>query len=175
MKKVIAFGASTSSKSINKALAAYAASLIESAEIEVLDLNDFELPMFSADKEIEIGQPEPAKRFLRKIQQADGLVISFAAHNGSYAAAYKNLFDWCSRIEKAVYQGKPAVFLATSPGKGGAQSVLDLALQSAPFFGAEVKGSLSVPDFYDNFDLDAGVMKSQDILQKLLAEAKRIF
>jgi len=175
MQKVIAFGASTSRKSINKALAAYAASLIESAEVEVLDLNDFELPMFSEDKETELGQPEPAKHFLEKIQQADGLVISFAAHNGSYTAAYKNLFDWCSRIEKAVYQGKPAVFLATSPGKSGASSVLDLALQSAPFFRAEVKGSLSVPNFYDNFDLEAGVMKNKDLEQKLIMEMKRIF
>jgi len=175
MKKVIAFGASTNSKSINKVFAAYAASLIESAEVEVLDLNEFELPLFSEDREIEIGQPEAAKRFLEKILKADGLVISFAAHNGSYTAAYKNLFDWCSRIEKAVYQEKPAIFLATSPGKGGAKSVLDLALQSAQFFGAEVKGSLSLPDFYDNFDLDAGVMKNAALGEKLSAEMKRIF
>ena len=49
--KVIAFGASSSRKSINKLLAAHAAHLVaqanESTEIEVLDLNDFEMPLFS--------------------------------------------------------------------------------------------------------------------------------
>jgi len=85
--KIIAFGASTSSKSINKALAAYVGSLISNAELEVLDLNDFELPLFSQDVEEKIGQPDNAKAFLAKIASADALIISFAEHNGAYSAA----------------------------------------------------------------------------------------
>lgn len=54
--KVIAFGASTSSTSINKTLATYAANLIEGAEVKVLDINDYNVPMFSEDTEKEIGQ-----------------------------------------------------------------------------------------------------------------------
>ncbi len=65
--KIIAFGASTSKKSINKSLAAFASSLVDGAEVEVLDLNDFELPLFSENKEAEIGQPQGAKDFLEKI------------------------------------------------------------------------------------------------------------
>ena len=163
MKKVVAFGASTSRQSINKALAAYAVSLLPEVETEVLDLNDFELPIFSADKELEIGQPQAAHDFLAKLASADGLIISFAEHNGSYAAAYKNLFDWCSRITKAVYQNKPAIYLSTSPGRGGAKSVLALAIQSAGFFGAEVKGSLSVPLFNDNFDRESGSLVNEEL------------
>ena len=45
--KVIAFGASTSSTSINKTLATYAANLIEGAEVKVLNINDYNVPMFS--------------------------------------------------------------------------------------------------------------------------------
>lgn len=52
---VIAFAASSSKKSINKQLVTYAASLLETARVEVLDLNDFELPLFSVDKEQELG------------------------------------------------------------------------------------------------------------------------
>jgi len=165
--KIIAFGASSSRKSINKSLAIYAASLVENAQVEVLDLNDFEIPIFSEDKEKELGQPQLAKRFLEKLASANAIVVSFAEHNGSYAAAYKNLFDWMSRIEREVFQNKPVIFLATSPGPGGASNVLNSAVTSAPFFGAEIKGSLSVPSFYDNFDLETGKLTNPEINQVL--------
>lgn len=115
--KVIAFGASTSSTSINKVLATYAANLIEGAEVKILDLNDYQVPMFSEDKEKEIGQAEGAQAFLRDLAEADAYVISFAEHNGHHPAAFKNLFDWATRIERSVYGEKPAIFLATSPGQ----------------------------------------------------------
>ncbi|KEI72735.1 NADPH-dependent FMN reductase [Endozoicomonas elysicola] len=165
--KIVAFGASTSSTSINKALASYAAHLIEGADVIVLDLNSYKVPLFSEDKEKEIGQADDAKTFLADIAQADALVISFAEHNGSYSAAYKNLFDWATRIERNVFANKPAVYLSTSPGPGGAQSVLAAARGSAQFFGADVQSSISVPNFYENFDLEAGAFKNQDIAEQI--------
>ena len=155
--KILAFAASSSSKSINKQLVSYASRLLANAELantetELLDINDYELPLFSEDKEAELGQPERAKAFLDKIGQSDAIIIAFAEHNGSYTAAYKNLVDWASRIQPKVFQNKPMVMLATSPGPGGASSVLATATSSAPFFDGEVKASLSIPDFYENFD-----------------------
>ena len=151
---IIAFGASTSSSSINKQLVTYAASLISGAQVRVLDLNDYEVPLFSEDKEKEIGKAEGAERFLNDLASADALIISFAEHNGHYPAAYKNLYDWASRIDRNVYQNKPTVFLSTSPGPGGASSVLAAAVASAPFSGSDVKASISVPMFYENFDTE---------------------
>lgn len=165
--KVLAFAASSSIESINKKLVIYAASLVENAQIEVLDLNDYEMPLFSVDREGVLGQPEQAVSFLSKIEQSDVLIISFAEHNGSYSAAYKNLFDWCSRINNKVYQGKPMVLLSTSPGQGGAGSVLAAAVKSMPFFDGQVKASLSVPSFMDNFDLEAGKLSNKDLDFKL--------
>ncbi|NMP30379.1 NAD(P)H-dependent oxidoreductase [Thalassotalea sp. M1531] len=153
--KVLAFAASNSSKSINKSLANYAASQVPGAEFEMLDINDYEMPIYSQDREEELGQPQQAKDFFAKIGEADAVIISFAEHNGSYTAAYKNLFDWTSRIDMKVFQGKPVVYLATSPGPGGAQSVLSAAVNSAQFFAADVRGSLSVPSFFDNFDMES--------------------
>ena len=46
MKKIIAFGASSSKTSINKQLATYAANLFKNAEVEVLDLNNYECLFF---------------------------------------------------------------------------------------------------------------------------------
>ncbi|MFA0069839.1 NADPH-dependent FMN reductase [Vibrio breoganii] len=169
--KVIAFGASTSSNSINKQLAAYTAKLIKGAEVEVIDLNDFPLPLFGEDKEKEVGKPENAQAFFDKLGTADALVISFAEHNGAYTAAFKNLFDWTSRIDQKVYQGKSVIFLATSPGPGGAGSVLASATGSAPYFAAEVKASVSVPNFYDNFDASTQTVTNDDIQSQLLKAA----
>ncbi len=169
--KVIAFGASSSRKSINKLLAAHAANLFaqanESAEIEVLDLNDFEMPLFSQDKEQELGQPEAAKAFFNKLGESDAIIISFAEHNGSYTAAYKNLFDWASRINQKVFQNKPMLLLSTSPGPGGAASVLAAASGSAPYFDGKVKASLSIPNFYDSFDMENGQLSHEDYQQQL--------
>lgn len=169
--KVIAFGASTSSNSINKQLATYTAKLIKGAEVEVIDLNDFPLPLFSEDKEKEVGKPESAQAFFDKLATADALVISFAEHNGAYTAAFKNLFDWTSRIDQKVYQGKPALFLSTSPGPGGAGSVLASATGSAPYFAAEVKASVSVPSFYDHFDAATQTVTNDDIQNQLVKAA----
>ena len=164
---LLAFAANSSKKSINKQLVTYAAGLVENANVEVLDLNDYELPLFSEDKEAEIGQPVLAHAFFDKIGGSDAIMISFAEHNGSYSAAYKNLFDWCSRIDPKVFQGKPLVMLATSPGPGGGSNVLAVATSSAPFFNADLKGSLSVPSFYDNFDVESGRVKNDQIKGQL--------
>lgn len=173
--KIIAFGATNSKKSINKVLAAYAASLVSGAKTELLDLNDYEIPMFSEDKEAELGQPKLAKNFLAKLESADAIVVSFAEHNGNYTVAYKNLFDWASRINREVFQNKPTIFLGTSPGPGGATSVLQLANNSAPFFGADVKGSLSIPSFYENFDMATQELGDQGLKQQLSQTMSNIF
>ena len=165
--KVVAFAASSSRNSINKRLVAYAAGFLKEAEIELLDINDFELPLFSVDREAELGQPELAKLFLQKLGNADAILIAFAEHNLSYSVAYKNLFDWCSRIDPKVFQGKPMVLLATSPGGRGGQTVLATALESAPRFGGEVKASLSIPSFNSNFDSLKEELTNDELKAKL--------
>ena len=165
--KVLAFAASSSSKSINKKLVTYAASLVDNAKVEILDLNDYEMPLFSQDREQELGHPALAQEFFTKVGEADIVMISFAEHNGSYTAAYKNLFDWCSRISAKVYQGKPMLLLSTSPGPGGAGSVLAAATNSMQFFDGDVKATLSVPGFHDNFDAEKGELSNAELDAKL--------
>jgi NAD(P)H-dependent FMN reductase len=158
--KIIAFGASSSSDSINKKLATYAASLFENATVEVLDLNDFEMPLFNVNIELIIGEHEIADAFLSKIKNADLLVISMAEHNGNYSAAFKNIFDWCTRINGKVFQEKPMLLLATSPGARGGASVLEIAKNAFPKYGATIKASFSLPHFDDNFDVENGRIKN---------------
>ena len=167
--KVTCFAASSSRNSINKTLVTYAAGLLEKADVEILDLNDFELPLFSVDREAELGQPPLAQAFIDKIGASDALIIAFAEHNGCYSAAYKNIYDWASRIEARVYQDKPMVLLATSPGGRGGKSVLELALAQIPRFGGDIRGSVSVPSFFDNFDATGGEMTNPEIDAELRA------
>ena len=172
--KIIAFAASSSTKSINKQLITYAASLLEDAQVEVLDLNDYELPLFSIDKEQELDKPQLAQDFFAKIGASDALIISFAEHNGSYTAAYKNLFDWCSRINQKVFQNKPLVLLSASPGAGGAAKVLAAAVNSAPYFNGELKASLSIPSFYQNFDVEKGCLINKELQAQLMAAISKL-
>lgn len=175
MKKIIAFGASNSSRSINKKLATYACSLLKDVEVEVLDLNDYEMPLFSVDREDEMGQPELAQAFLKKITNCDGLVISFAENNGAYSAAYKNLYDWVSRIQPKVYRDKPMVLLSTSPGGRGGKTVLELALSQIPRFGGQVKASVAVPSFGENFDIDSGLITNNEIAAQINEAVNQLF
>ena len=172
--KLLAFAASNSKSSINKQLVTYAASLVEGAEVEVLDINDYELPLFSVDREAELGHPELAKAFLSRIAASDALMISFAEHNGSYSAAYKNLFDWSSRIGQKVFQDKPMVLLSTSPGPRGGASVLAAATGSAPFFAGHVKASLSIPSFYENFDVERGTLRNEELKSRLIEAVSQL-
>lgn len=167
--KVLAFAASNSKKSINKKLVTHAVTLLEGVTVEMLDINDYEMPLYSADREEDNGIPTLATQFLEKIAQSDGVVISFAEHNGTYTAAYKNLFDWASRVNPKVFQGKPLIYLSTSPGLGGAKSVLASAVNSAQFFDGDIRGSLSVPAFYDNFDDGKGEIIDRTIKSELSA------
>lgn len=166
--KILAFAASNSRSSINKSLVTYAANLVKGADVDILDLNDFEMPIYSSDREDESGIPPLAQAFFAKITEADAIMISFAEHNGSYTTAYKNIFDWMSRIDMKVYQGKPTVLLATSPGPGGASTVLSAAKTSAPYFGMDVKANLSVGRFYDEFDMEKAEFNNGEIKDKLL-------
>jgi len=84
MKKIVAFGASSSKKSINKLLASYVANQIKQAEVKILDLNDYEMPIYSIDRESDSGIPEKANQFKKDIRDADGLVVSSAVTGFAY-------------------------------------------------------------------------------------------
>lgn len=172
--KLLAFAASTSSTSINRQLVDHAIRLLETdvapgIEVETIDLIDYEMPIFNVDREREDGIPQVAHDLFAKIGEADLILVSFAEHNGYYTAAYKNTFDWMSRIDLRVYQGKPTAMLATSAGPRGGRNVLKTAVTSAPFFGNDVRGELSIPSFAEHFDSEAGQLTDPEHVAELQA------
>lgn len=159
--KLLAFGGSNSKKSINKELAAHAASLFSGYETETLNVNDFPVPLFSVDLEAEIGSPPAVDQFIKKISETDFIVLSLAENNSSFNAGFKNLFDWVSRKGKKVFAGKPMLLMATSDGKRGGASVLEHATKMLPHYGADIKGVFSLPLFYDNFKIGEGIVEPE--------------
>ena len=151
MKQVIAFGASNSKQSINKQLAVFAANELTDVETTVLDLNDFELPVYSIDSEKESGIPANAIQFLEKVKTCDAIIISLAEYNGLHTSAFKNLWDWLSRIpmEKPmnIWDGKPMLLLSTSPSRRPTSNVLKVSKELFPHFGANIIADYHLPSF----------------------------
>ena len=159
--KTLAFAASSSISSINKQLVTHALDRLESDEKQLLDLNDFPLPLYSIDLEKENGIPEPVIRFAEYIDSSDLVLISLAEHNGSYTAVFKNLLAWFSRHKSKCFENKKMIFLSTSPGPRGGRGVMDAALDRFPRHGAEILGHFCLPNFNENFDAAQGIVNSE--------------
>ncbi len=172
--KILTFAGSNSKNSINKKLAIYASSLFMNAQVEVLDLNDYDLPVFGVDLEKEIGKPELSQKFLDKISQSDFIILSLAEHNGNFSVAFKNIFDWASRGGVKVFQQKPMLLMATSNGARGGKSVLEIAANRFPFDGAEIKATFSLPKFSENFDVENNKIVNEELDGELKAIVEKI-
>lgn len=158
--KILAFAGSTSSTSINRELVKFILKSFQDDEINLIDLNDFDMPVFSVDREKK-GFPDEAHRFLKVIEECDVIICSLAEHNRSYSAAFKNVFDWASRINVKVFQNKPMLLMSTSPGGFGGGNVMNTAKTFFPNFGADIKETFSLPKFYENFDMESGVINPE--------------
>lgn len=169
MKNILAIGASNSKKSINKVLANYIASEIKDTNVINLDWDEIVLPLYSPDLETESGIPENINKFILLIKESDAIVLSLAEHNGQVTAAFKNLWDWASRIDMSIWGGKPMFLAATSPGGRGGMGVLNAVKTVIPHFGGNVIVDFSLPNFYDNFK-DSNItdeVKKSELMEKV--------
>lgn len=165
---ILAFAASNSRQSINRALIDHAVSrlhgIVPGPRIDTLDLNDYEMPIYSIDREGEDGIPTPARDFFARIGASDAVLVSFAEHNGFVTAAWKNVFDWMSRIDMKAWQSKPVVFLAATPGPRAGAGVLGHQAQLAPFFGADLRGTHGIGTWGEAWNANTGSLtRAEDI------------
>ncbi|MBB6236830.1 NAD(P)H-dependent FMN reductase [Pedobacter sp. AK013] len=158
--KIFAFAGSNSSTSINRQLVRFVLKSFPNEEVNLIDLNDYLMPLFSVDLEKQ-GFPQEAHQFLSNIEEADVIICSLAENNRSYSAAFKNIFDWTSRINVKVFQNKPMLLMSTSPGGFGGGNVMAEASKFFPQFGADIKETFSLPKFYENFDLENGIINPE--------------
>lgn len=134
MVRLVAFAGSLRKESWNKHLVRIAAdgARAAGAEVTLLDLADFPMPLFDEDLEREQGAPATAQRWKAALKACDGMLIASPEYNSSVTAALKNAIDWASRPAPgegslAAFAGKTAVLMATSPGAlGGLRGLVHL-------------------------------------------------
>lgn len=126
MAKFLAFSGSTRKDSVNQKTAAILANAAIAAgeEAELINLGDFEMPIYDGDLEAESGLPSAAVSLKEKLQAADGLIIVCPEYNGFMPPVLVNAIDWCTRSPEAslsleCFLGKPIFIAAASPGPGG--------------------------------------------------------
>jgi chromate reductase, NAD(P)H dehydrogenase (quinone) len=132
--RILAFAGSSRAGSYNRKLAAVAAGhgRAMGADVTLIDLRDFPMPVYDGDDEASGGLPAAATRFRALLDEHQALLVASPEHNGSVTALLKNVLDWASRTADgvdglALFRGKTAGLMAASPSPfGGVRSVAHL-------------------------------------------------
>ena len=171
MKKILAFAGSNSANSINHQLVEFTASQLKDADVKVLDIRSWDVPMYSMDMDPD-QTPEKITELISLIQEHDGFVLASPEHNGGTPAFLKNIIDWLSRRGKKVFDSKPIFLMSTSPGQGGGATNLKYLIASIPYQGATVSATYAFPSFQDNFQDGKIVGEQLGEFQKSLEQFK---
>lgn len=176
MIKILAFAGSARRDSWNRKLIQAAVKLAEQAgaQVTLLDLNDYVLPLYNGDLEAEQGLPEAALRLKNVFKTHDALLIASPEYNSSVPPLLKNTLDWVSREWQGEsglvpYQNKIAAIMAASPGALGGIRMLPHLRQILNTLGVLVTpGQFSLPHADQAFD-ESG-LKSPQRLENLVQE-----
>ena len=131
MTQILVFAGSVRRDSHNKKLARVAAQAARDAgaQVTLIDLADYPMPLYDGDFEAESGPPEHAFRLQKRIAAQDGLIVVSPEYNNSIPALLKNTIDWISRTPRVSganpFAGKPVALMAASPGSLGGLRGLD--------------------------------------------------
>jgi chromate reductase len=134
LPKILAFSGSARKDSFNKKLLqiAIAGAHAAGAEVTVVDLKDYPLPLFDQDLESEQGAPENAVKLKQLFVSHQALLIASPEYNSSITPLMKNTIDWVSRpvpgeAPLLAFQGKVAALVSASPGGlGGLRGLVHL-------------------------------------------------
>lgn len=136
MSKILAFSGSARKDSYNQRLVKIAAAGAEKAgaDVTLINLADFPMPLFNQDLESASGMPAEAKTFKSLLIAHDGFLIASPEYNSAFSPLLKNAMDWASRREGdepplLAYKGKVAAIMSASPGAlGGLRGLVFLRL-----------------------------------------------
>lgn len=124
--RIVAFAGSTREGSFNKKLVRLAADAARGAgaDVTLIDLREYPLPLFDEDLERRDGLPDNGRKLKELLRANHGLLISTAEYNSSLPAVLKNTIDWLSRPEPnqpplSCFTDKLAAIMAASPGALG--------------------------------------------------------
>jgi len=173
MSKIIALSGSLRSESLNQKLVTIAAEGAKKAgaEVQLINLADFNIPLYSEDLEAE-GTPSSVNDLKHLFAQADGILIASPEYNGSISGVLKNALDWLSRPSNtadigSAFQGKIAAIMATSPGGLGGLRGLNHLKDVLFNLGVLVyPNQIAVPSAYQAFNAE-GRLNDSDMQQNV--------
>jgi chromate reductase len=179
--KVLAFAGSTRTDSLNKKLILDAAAIATElgADVTVLDLKQYPIPLYDGDDEAEGGMPENARRIRQLMIDSQVILIASPDYNRSYSAVLKNVLDWASRTEdadrcKLAYKGKKFVIMCTSGGgSGGVKGLPQLRFLLGVLGGDVVPGDLAIPKGNSAFDPSSGQLQDPQLRAALRAHIQQ--
>lgn len=158
--RILAFSGSARRESLNKKLLAAAVAAVREAgaEVTLIDLNDYVLPLYHGDLEATEGLPASAVKLIELIAGHDALLIASPEYNSMPAPLLKNTLDWCTRGEDDPFPGKVAAFVSASPGAFGGLRSQKLAQQLLLHLGCHVvPGQMILPHADKAFDADGAL------------------
>jgi chromate reductase, NAD(P)H dehydrogenase (quinone) len=173
--RILAFAGSARRDSYNKKLIRIAADAAKAAgaEVTLIDLADYPLPIMDEDVE-KIGFPENATKLKQLFLEHDGLLISCPEYNSSITPLLKNTIDWVSRPRPnepnlAAYVNKVATLMAASPGGlGGLRGLVHVRSILQNIGVIVLPDQRAVPQAHQAFD-GAGNLKEERIQQGVQA------
>lgn len=124
--RILAFAGSARRESLNRKLLAVAVDVVRSAgaEVTLLDLNEYVLPLYHGDEEDALGLPSAAAKLIELVNAHQGLLIASPEYNSFMTPLLKNTIDWISRADENPFIGKVAAVMSASPGAlGGARAM----------------------------------------------------
>jgi len=157
MSRILAFAGSNSSASINYKLVKYTTSLIMGHEVELIDMANYNFPVFSEDLEREEGYSNVLRELKDRIVHANALIISVNEHNSNPSAFFKNVLDWLSRVDRNFLADTKILLMSCSGGRRGGTSSLEVVKGMLPRFGGEITATFSLPSFNHTFDKAKGI------------------
>ena len=159
--RILAFGGSLRAESFNQKLASIAARGARGAgaQVTLIRLRDFPMPLYDQDLEDAKGMPENAAKLKALFAEHDGLLIASPEYNSGITAALKNAIDWVSRATSpdeaplSVLRGKTAAILAGSPGGyGGSRSLTQLRTFLENISVTVLPDQVSIPKIHEVMD-----------------------
>lgn len=181
--KLIAFAGSTRKDSYNRRVVEIAAEGARSAgaEVQVLNLKDFDIPFYDPDLEAVEGMPPGVQKLKDLFVESDGFLIAAPEYNGSMPGLLKNALDWVSRPAPGetqttlrAYRGKVAGIMSASPGPwGGVRGLAHLRQILSGIFVLVVAEQLAVPNAADAFE-PHGALKNNAYHTMIEAIGKRV-
>lgn len=117
--KVLVFGASLRSDSLNVRLASLAARAIEAhgGSVDRAMMKDFDCPSYNEDEDDRM--PEGATHFRDRLLASDAFLIVSPEYNASMPGVLKNVIDWVSRFRPQPFTRRYGMLMSASPSMVG--------------------------------------------------------